>query len=216
MEKTPISCVRIRRDIIPQRSLSLNPNSNISLGILAGGKGQRWGGRDKGLIPVNGQLLVAGIVQVFEAHVAEVIINCRRHPHVYQQYCQRIVGDAVRSAGPAAGIAALLSSCQTPLLLVMPCDIVTPSSTLLNQMVNALTPADKGAFIIDNGGKHSACALLRRGLSEPSWSYIASGRRSLTGLFEHLQLKAVINQPLRDIDDYSELRAMIQPLASTI
>lgn len=184
----------------------MNPNSDISLGILAAGRGQRWGGRDKGLIPVAGQLLVAGIVQAFETDVVEVIINCRRHPHVYSQYCQRIVGDALHDVGPTAGIAALLASSQTPLILILPCDIIGPTTGLLTRMLAQLTAADTGVVITDDNGHHGACALLRTDLSDATWRYIASGRRSLRGLFEHLALKPLIIKPLRDIDAPEALR----------
>lgn len=186
----------------------MNPNSNISLGILAAGRGQRWGGRDKGLIPVAGQLLIAGIVQAFESDVAEVIINCRRHPHVYRQYGQRIVGDALHEVGPTAGVAALLASCQTPLLLVLPCDVIGPSKALLARMLAQLNAADAGVVITDDKGRHSACALLRTDLGDATWGYIASGRRSLRGLFEHLALKPLVNAPLRDVDAPEALRAL--------
>ena len=192
----------------------MNPNSNISLGILAAGRGQRWDGRDKGLIPVAGQLLIARVVQVFESTIAEVIINCRRNPNVYRQYCQRIVGDALCDAGPTAGIAALLASCQTPLLLVLPCDVIGLSNALLTRMLEQLTPSDTGIFITDDSGRHSACALLRTDLSDETWAYISSGRRSLTGLFEHLALKPLINKPLRDIDTLEALREITDRLNS--
>ena len=39
----------------------MNATRAYSLGILAGGQGRRWHGRDKGLIAFNGKPLLAGV-----------------------------------------------------------------------------------------------------------------------------------------------------------
>ena len=49
--------------MIPQRTQSLNALTRYSLGILAGGQGRRWGGRDKGLIIWRGRPLIDHICQ---------------------------------------------------------------------------------------------------------------------------------------------------------
>ena len=183
----------------------MNPNSDISLGILAAGSGQRWGGRDKGLIAVRGRLLIDEIIGAFKQDVAEVIINCRRNPYVYGQYSSRLIGDAIADAGPTAGIAALLACCQGPLLLVLPCDLLEPSKQLVARMVSQLGVSDSGVVLIDETGRHSACVLLRVSVADAVWSYIQAGGRSLAGLFETLSLRPVLHAAIVDVDEPSVL-----------
>ncbi len=144
--------------------------------------------------------MVGGIVDAFKYDVAQVIINCRANAYVYQQYSHRLVGDAIPDAGPCAGITALLAACQTPLLLILPCDVVDPPADLITRMLNQLSSTDHGVVLIDAAGRHNACVLLRTSAADAAWAYMRSGRRSLTGLFDSLLLQRLMHPTIVDLD----------------
>jgi len=61
--------------------------------ILAGGRGSRMGGQDKGLQRVRGLPLVAHMLRRLAPQVQEVVINANRHLDAYQAFGPTIVPD---------------------------------------------------------------------------------------------------------------------------
>lgn len=92
--------------------------------LLAGGRAERMGGRDKGLLPLAGEPLIAHGVRRLRPQVAELLISANRHQEVYQAYGYRVIGDRQdqRFRGPLAGMLAALDAARTPYLLTAPCD----------------------------------------------------------------------------------------------
>ena len=102
----------------------------LTVGILAGGKGARLSGRDKGMLVFEGEPFVAqllsgvrrNLVAVPELAWVDTLINCPRNSHFYHHYADRLLCDRQLHAGPSAGIAALLAACTTDWLLTLACD----------------------------------------------------------------------------------------------
>ena len=100
----------------------MNATRAYSLGILAGGQGRRWHGRDKGLIAFNGKPLLAGVCAATLA--AERLVCCRDNPRFYQHYADRVLCEVAQDLGPCAGIAALLYAAATPDIIILPVDLM--------------------------------------------------------------------------------------------
>lgn len=92
--------------------------------LLAGGRAERMGGRDKGLLPLAGQPLIAYGVRRLRPQVAELLISANRHQEIYQTFGCRVISDdpALRFRGPLAGILTAINAARTPYLLTAPCD----------------------------------------------------------------------------------------------
>ncbi|MGV2834552.1 NTP transferase domain-containing protein, partial [Pseudomonas shirazensis] len=52
--------------------------------ILAGGRGARMGGRDKGLLEWRGEPLVAHVQRVVRPLTDDVVISCNRNQELYR------------------------------------------------------------------------------------------------------------------------------------
>ena len=107
--------------------MSMNPSSitpsNITGAILAGGRGRRMGGLDKGLIKFQGIPLVEHVLQALRPQVSTIMLSANRNQTVYTRYGYPVVADLITGyAGPLAGFAALLRECETAWLMVVPCD----------------------------------------------------------------------------------------------
>lgn len=116
---------------------SIPPNEITGL-ILAGGRGSRVNGDDKGLLKFRGIPLIQHVKQRLTPQVGALLINANRHLHDYALYSQidlsdhspshqkppALVSDEHRLeyAGPLAGIEAGLAHCQTPYMATAPCD----------------------------------------------------------------------------------------------
>ena len=91
--------------------------------ILAGGRGSRMGGVDKGLQPLAGHTLVWHALQRLQPQVGSVIVNANRHLEDYQQLGVPVYPDVLADfAGPLAGFLVGLQQARTPYVLTVPCD----------------------------------------------------------------------------------------------
>ncbi|WP_419735479.1 molybdenum cofactor guanylyltransferase MobA [Pseudomonas sp. COR18] len=112
------------------------PLTDFSILLLAGGRGQRMGGRDKGLLPWRGQPLIAHLHATARPLTDDLIISCNRNQERYAVYADRLVSDDSSDfPGPLAGIRAGLAVARHPHLLVLPCDVPQVDRSLLQSML---------------------------------------------------------------------------------
>lgn len=91
--------------------------------ILAGGRGTRMGGVDKGLLPFRGLPLAQHALRRLAPQVGSCVINANRHLERYAQFGVPVYPDSLADyAGPLAGFLCGLAHCSTPWLLTVPCD----------------------------------------------------------------------------------------------
>eukprot|EP01034_Spumella_vulgaris_P009301 gene9301-11812_t len=64
-----------------------------SILLLAGGRGQRMGGLDKGLLDWHGQPLIAHLHQLVRPLTDDLIISCNRNQAQYAPYGDQLVSD---------------------------------------------------------------------------------------------------------------------------
>ncbi|SIR79450.1 molybdenum cofactor guanylyltransferase [Aquipseudomonas alcaligenes] len=106
-----------------------------SILLLAGGRGQRMGGQDKGLIAWRRQPLIAHLHGVVRPLTDDLIISCNRNAEHYAAYADRLVSDAESEfPGPLAGILAGLAVARHDWLLVLPCDAPLIDHALLQAL----------------------------------------------------------------------------------
>ena len=78
---------------------------NITVCILAGGKGSRLGGIDKGLFLLSGRPLIEYCIERIRKQVSHITINANRNLEKYQAYGFDIITDlSSDSIGPLGGI----------------------------------------------------------------------------------------------------------------
>lgn len=157
--------------------MTTSPQQHVTGVILAGGRAERMGGRDKGLVLLAGEPLIAHSVRRLRPQVAELLISANRNLEVYQSLGCRVVrdGDSL-FRGPLAGILAALHAATTPYLLTAPCDSPLLPSDYAQRML--LTLEQKQATVsVAYGEEHwqPMFALLPVGLCEDLAVYLASG-----------------------------------------
>ncbi|WP_295551200.1 molybdenum cofactor guanylyltransferase MobA [Limnohabitans sp. Rim8] len=114
--------------------------------ILAGGRGSRMGGIDKGLqnfrgLPLALQTLMR--LQVQSLPLQEVLINANRNLSAYESLGVPVWPDSIDGfAGPLAGFLTGLERCETPLLLTVPCDTPLFPLDLVERLVQAMDTQD--------------------------------------------------------------------------
>src|SRR4051794_24267998 len=91
--------------------------------ILAGGRGRRMGGVDKGLQVLRGKPMIAWVLARIAPQVDEVLINANQNLGEYRRFGPRVVPDGISGfAGPLAGLQAGLDAAEHLLVATCPCD----------------------------------------------------------------------------------------------
>ncbi|MGV3682250.1 MAG: molybdenum cofactor guanylyltransferase MobA [Acidovorax sp.] len=91
--------------------------------VLAGGRGARMGGLDKGLQLFRGLPLAQHALRRLQPQVGNLLLNANRNLTAYAAFGVPVWPDAQADyPGPLAGFLAGLTHCTTPWLLTAPCD----------------------------------------------------------------------------------------------
>jgi len=111
--------------------------------VLAGGRGSRMGGHDKGLQNLNGTPLALNALLRLQMQqgdqLAECMINANRNLGAYEAFGVPVWPDTLDGyAGPLAGFLTGLERCETPYLLTVPCDSPLFPLDLLARMAEAM------------------------------------------------------------------------------
>ena len=121
------------------RSSTGVPISDITGVILAGGRGQRLGGVDKGLVPFRGRPLVEHVISILRPQVGRLVISANRNRETYAAYGVPVIADAIGDFhGPLAGILSALRAADTRFVLSAPCDTPAPPTDLAARLIAAL------------------------------------------------------------------------------
>lgn len=101
---------------------SIEPQDITGL-ILAGGRGSRMGGVDKGLQNFNGIPLALHTLMRLGPQVETVMVNANRNLSAYESFGASVWPDASADfAGPLSGFLVGLERAETPYVLTVPCD----------------------------------------------------------------------------------------------
>jgi molybdopterin-guanine dinucleotide biosynthesis protein A len=114
--------------------------------ILAGGRGSRMGGTDKGLQNFRGLSLALQTMmrlQLQSLPLQEILINANRNLAAYESLGVPVWPDSIDGfAGPLAGFQTGLERCETPLMLTVPCDTPLFPLDLVARLAAALYDQD--------------------------------------------------------------------------
>lgn len=161
--------------------------------MLAGGRGQRMGGRDKGLIDWQGRPLIAHVHAVVRGLSDDLIVSCNRNQQIYQRYAEHCVCDAEAGfPGPLAGVLAGLAVARHDWVVVLACDAPRVDQVLVNDLRRAALAANSAAMVRQGGYWQPMFSVLSRAilpLLEQAWN---AGERSLQ--------RALLGAPVAAVD----------------
>lgn len=162
----------------------------LTLGLLAGGRASRLGGRDKAWLERDGQAQVMRLQQAFAPRVARVLVSANAALERYAAHGLATVQDRIPDAGPLSGLDALVAAATTPWLLTLPVDLVHVDTRLLPML--ALLAGDTGAYAIDDDGVQPLVALWPVARARPAIdAAFARGDYAIRGLQQALGMQAV-------------------------
>ena len=117
--------------------------------LLAGGRGQRMGGADKGLLDWQGRPLIAWLHELVRPLTDDLLISCNRNAERYAPFADRLVSDDEADfQGPLAGIRAGLRAARQENVLILPCDAPQLDRALVEAL---LSLAGERAVVVRQG-----------------------------------------------------------------
>ncbi len=159
--------------------------------VLAGGRGARMGGIDKGLQLFEGLPLALHALQKLQQQVGTVMLNANRHLDQYRDFGVPMWPDeSPEYVGPLAGFITALRHCHTPYLVTVPCDSPRFPADLVSRLAQALEDPDHTIAMpclleVDASGKAAwrsqpvFCLMRTAGLLPSLEQYIANGGRKV-------------------------------------
>ena len=167
--------------------------SSVTGLILAGGKGSRMGGVDKGLQAFRGKRLIDHVYERLVSQVGGVIINANQNQEEYKTFGVRVVSDAIAGfAGPLAGFHAGLSVSKRPLLASVPCDSPFLPADLVERLHARLEETGAELAVAKTGDQpHPVFSLMRRGVLDHLNDFLKSGGRKIDAWYATLAVVEV-------------------------
>ncbi|WP_019934913.1 molybdenum cofactor guanylyltransferase MobA [Oceanimonas smirnovii] len=157
---------------------------DITAVILAGGRGLRMQGADKGLLTLWGQPLVCHLLARLKPQTGQVMINANRNLAQYRELASVIPDSELSYAGPLAGFQAGLAHAPSEWVLFVPCDSPLIPDCLAARLCAAVHRHDDIAVVDDGTQLHAATALIHQSLLPSLCNYLDGGDRKLQLWFE--------------------------------
>ena len=177
----------------------MSSKNNVTGLILAGGRAQRMGGIDKGLIPFKGKPLIESAIALLQPQVEHILINANRNLEQYAKYGYPVLPDEKQNfSGPLAGFLVGLKHCTTTYMLTSPCDSPLLPSDLTVKM---MTELERGGFDLVYASSKEAnqkiwaqpvFCLMRRDLSRSLESFLSAGDLKIDQWFKKIKASTVV------------------------
>jgi molybdopterin-guanine dinucleotide biosynthesis protein A len=148
--------------------------------VLAGGRGARMGGLDKGWVRWQGRALVEYVYERLQPQVGEMLVSANRNLERYRALgCQVVQDDAQRFGafpGPLAGMLAALEQARSDWFVFVPCDAPHLPLDLVARLAQA--GAGQSPAVARCGGRlQPVFCLLPRTLAPALRSALQDGER---------------------------------------
>ena len=201
------------------------PSAQITGVVLAGGRGMRMGGLEKGLQLFEGVPLAQHALQRLQPQVGQTLLNANRHLDQYRAFGAPVWPDETADyAGPLAGFITALRHCDTSYLVTVPCDAPLFPADLVQGLAHALVSegceiAMASAPEEGNDGRivprpQPVFCLLRVDLLASLERYVAEGgRKAGTWAAQHKTAIVTFDAPAEfaNINTLAELKALQPP-----
>jgi len=154
--------------------------SHITAVILAGGKGRRLGGQDKGLVEYQGKKLIHHVLDKITPQVETVIINANRNQKNYAELGYQVISDEFSDfQGPLAGFAIAMQTCNTEFILTMPCDGPNLPDDYVSRLISVIK--NKETIVVAHDGERlqPVHALIPVSLIDSLLAFLNDGERKI-------------------------------------
>lgn len=153
--------------------------------VLAGGRAERMGGRDKGLLPLGGRPLITHVLERLAPQVDAILINANRSAEAYRKLGWPVIRDDLEGfQGPLAGMLAGLRASVSRRVVTCPCDSPWLAGDYVARMAEAAQQHRADIAVAALGGRwQPVFALLGVDLAPDLAASLAAGERKIDRWF---------------------------------
>ncbi|MCW8878540.1 MAG: molybdenum cofactor guanylyltransferase [Kangiellaceae bacterium] len=136
---------------------------NITGLLLAGGRGSRVGGQDKGLLEIDGKSLAEQQTEWLSNQLSECFISANRNIEFYSSLGYSVLMDPQQNfSGPLIGVLKALEQCQTDWLFILPIDVPRLPVNLISELAQHVSGQGKGYYLATNVREHYLTMLISK------------------------------------------------------
>jgi molybdenum cofactor guanylyltransferase len=179
--------------------------TDVTLAVIAGGKGERLGGVAKGLLEVEGRTVLERVLGL--GRLCGDVLLVTNEPEPYTRFHLRTVGDVVRGRGAPGGVHAALVGARTEWVLAVACDMPFVSEAAVRVLLDARASEVDAVCFTVGGRVEPLLALYRRTLSDEWGEALKTEEPSLRALLSRCRTKLLPEEALRAVD--ADLRAVV-------
>ena len=155
------------------------PVENITGVILAGGRGRRLEGADKGLALWHGKPIIEYVLNALKPQVGHLLINANRNRDRYAEFGCPVIHDELPDfQGPLSGLVSAMDAAVTGYLVITPCDCPDIAGDLVQRLYDAMKQGGHSIGVAHDGKRlQPVFALFDRRLRDSLNDYLRRGGR---------------------------------------
>ncbi|PML43500.1 molybdenum cofactor guanylyltransferase MobA [Vibrio lentus] len=152
--------------------------------ILAGGQASRMGGKDKGLVELNGSPLIQYVIDKLSQQDVSITINANRNLDSYQAFAPVVSDSFPDYPGPLGGIHAGLKNATTDWVGFVPCDSPKISDDLVERFCAAVKEDSDILVAHDGEFKQPVFTLFHKRVLPKLEAFLERGDRKIILLYK--------------------------------
>lgn len=176
----------------------------LSAIVLAGGESRRLG-RDKALLPWQGQTLIEHIVAQLKGLSDDVLVITGAERRYHALLDVPVFADEIKNIGPMGGLYTGLKRARYEYSLTVACDMPLLNRALIELLTSELGGSVRAVVPEVRGHRVPTLAVYHKESLAIIEQLLAQGRTSLQALVDSVSPKIISEKKLRTVDP--ELRA---------
>jgi molybdopterin-guanine dinucleotide biosynthesis protein A len=178
---------------------------DVTLAVIAGGKGERLGGVAKGLLEVEGRPVLARLLEL--GRLCGDVLLVANEPGPYARFGVRTVEDVVRGRGAPGGVHAALVGARTEWVLAVACDMPFVAEAAVRVLLGERGPEVDAVCFTVASRVEPLLAVYRRALADPWGEALRAEEPSLRSLLSRCRARLLPEEALRAVD--APLRSVV-------
>jgi molybdenum cofactor guanylyltransferase len=180
-----------------------------SVAILAGGRATRFGGRDKGMLLVDGRTIRDRQVEALSSLTDDIlIVGVSDGAGRLRDRAPRWIADIVPGCGPLGGLHAALTEARGDAVFLVACDMPYITAPFAAYLLSLAGEADIVVPQTERG-YHPLCAVYTRVCLAPVGARLANRRLRMRELVEEMSTRVVTAEEIDRFGDRHLLLANV-------
>jgi molybdopterin-guanine dinucleotide biosynthesis protein A len=180
---------------------------DVTLAVVAGGRGERLGGVAKGLLEVEGRTVLERLLELAPALGLGEVLLVANVAEPYARYGLRTVADVVPGKGAPGGVHAAMVGAHTEWVLAVACDMPFVRPEAVRLLLEARSPEVDAVCFEVSGRPEPLLAVYRTALADAWGEVLKKEDPSLRALLARCRTRFLPETLLRQVD--AEARSVV-------